>query len=380
MKTALLITESSVYTNPKGELIVRGGGEMGMHILAKQLLKIGVKPFVFAISEYPDQKSEETIDGVFYQRFNVKSRTSFALIAYLRAALKESRKVDFVFLNQFVPHLLLPFLRVIKKIAIVHDVYGSLKFWVRQFGFFKGFAGYLIERLQLRNDKKHADGIMVVSDYGRMQVAKFLGTEILNKTVVNPWPIEPICKSVSASEQLTKENFVLFVGRFVDYKNPEHALLALKKIKDVYPNFRLKMVISRQDQGLFEKFDQLRKSLELSNADVELILDCSYQQLVRLYSSAKLLLHPSHVEGLGLVCIEALACGTPVVAYDLPAYKSFLIHGKNAQLARVGDVDAFSSGALSILDDYGTYFLHCGLPQNFSENAFQKGLCAMLFD
>lgn len=379
MKTALLITESSVYTNPRGELIVRGGGEMGMHILAKQLLKIGVKPFVFAISEYPDQKSEETIDGVFYQRFNVKSRTSFALISYLRSALKESRKVDFVFLNQFVPHLLLPFLRSIKKVAIVHDVYGSLRFWVRQFGFFKGFAGYLIERVQLRNDRKHADVIMVVSDYGRMQVAKFLGSEILSKTVVNSWPIGPMYREVLAAEQLTKKNFALFVGRFVDYKNPEHALLALEKIKAVYPDFRLKMVISRQDRGLFEKFDRLRKTLKLSNDDVELILDCSYPRLLHLYAGAKLLLHPSHVEGLGIVCIEALACKTPVVAYDLPAYKSFLVHGKNAQLAYVGDVGAFCKGALAILDDYESYFDNCCLPQNFSEKGFQKGLCEMLF-
>lgn len=379
MKTALLITESSVYTNHKGELIVRGGGEMGMHILAKQLLKVGVKPFVFAISEYPDQKSEETIDGVFYRRFNVKSRTSFALIAYLRAALKESQKVDFVFLNQFVPHLLLPFLGVIKKIAIVHDVYGSLRFWLRQYGLFKGFAGYLIERLQLRNDKKYADAIMVVSDYGRMQVAKFLGIGILNKVVVNPWPIGPICKSATACEQLTKEDFVLFVGRFVDYKNPEHALLALKKIKTLYPDFRLKMVISRQDRRLFEKFDRLRMALKLSNDDVELIVDCSHEQLMHLYAGSKLLLHPSYVEGLGIVCIEALACKTPVVAYDLPAYKSFLVHEKNAQLAYLGDVDAFCKSALTILDDYESYFAHCFLPQNFSEKSFQKVLCEMLF-
>lgn len=380
MKTALLITESSVYTNSKGGLVAKGGGEMGMHILAKQLLKIGVKPFVFAIREYSEQKPEETIDGVVYQRFNVKSRTSFALISYLRVALKESLKVDFVFLNQFVPHLLLPYLKCIKKIAIVHDVYGNLCFWLKQYGFFKGIFGYFVEKVQLRYDRKYTDSIMAVSDYGKMQIEKFLGKEVLNKTVVNFWPIEQIKLANSANMLQQKENFALFVGRFIDYKNPTYALFALAKIRSVYPNFRLKVVVSRVDEIVWKKFVNLKLALGFTDYDVEIIFDCAHEHLNSLYARAKLFLHPSLVEGLGLACAEALSFSTPVVAYDLAAYKSFLIHGKNAQLAYFGDVDAFCSGALAILDDYESYFAQCCLPQNFSERNFQKVLCEMLFD
>lgn len=377
MKTALLITESSVYTDQKGELIVRGGGEMGMHILGKQLVKLGIKPVVFAIREYDEQKANETIEGVYYERFNVRSRTSLALLSYLKAALNKSRGVDFVFLNQFVPHLLLPFLRCLKKIAIVHDVYGDFGFWLKQFGFFRGFFGYFVEKLQLRNDRKYADKIMVVSDYTKMQAARFLGNEILNKTIVNSWPL--------AAQKLVlpvdgKKNYALFVGRFVDYKNPEHALLALKKIKSVYRDFRLKMVISRVDEAVLAKFNELKSQLGFSDRDVELLFDCPYQQLGKLYSEAKLLLHPSFVEGLGLVCMESLLYKTPVVAYDLQAYKGFLTNGKNAQLASFGDVASFTSGALKILSDFKNYSLSCNLSEDFSEKKFQKTLSDLVFD
>ncbi|MBI4235197.1 glycosyltransferase family 4 protein, partial [Candidatus Peregrinibacteria bacterium] len=347
MKTALLITESSVYTNQKRELIVRGGGEMGMHILGKQLIKLGVKPMVFAIREYVDQKEVEVIEGVYYKRFNVRSRTSLNLLRYLRAALRMSREVDFVFLNQFVPHLLLPFLKCIRKIAIVHDVYGSFGFWIKQFGFFKGFFGYFVEKLQLRNDRKYADRIMAVSDYGKMQIAKFLGNEVLNKTVVNSWPLESPKVFVAA---IKKNNYALFVGRFVDYKNPEHALLALKKIRFVYSDFKLKMVISRIDEQVLGKFEKLRANLGFAESDIELIFDCSHRELYGLYAEAKILLHPSSVEGLGIVCLEALAHKTPVVAYDLPAYRGILLHRKNAILAPLSDIENFSKGALEVLN------------------------------
>lgn len=379
MKTALLITESSVYTNSRDELVAKGGGEMGMHILARQLLKIGVKPFVFAIREYSEQKSQETIDGVLYKRFNVKSRTSLALISYLRAALRESLKVDFVFLNQFVPHLILPYLKSVKKIAVVHDVYGSFGFWLKQYGLFKGFLGYFVEKLQLRYDRKYADFIMVVSDYGKMQVEKFLGKDVLNKTVVNFWPIEKL-KADFSNLISKKEDFALFVGRFIDYKNPSHALFALAKIRSVYPNFRLKMVVSRVDEAVWKKFINLKQTLGFADYDVEMIFDCSHEHLNSLYARAKLFLHPSFVEGLGLACAEALNYGTPVVAYELLAYKSFLVHGRNAELTKASDINDFSSGALKILQEYEFYTSNCRLPENFSGKNFQKLLAEMLFE
>lgn len=46
--------------------------------------------------------------------------------------------------------------------------------------------------------------------------------------------------------------------------------------------------------------------------------------LPRLYQKARLLLMPSHLEGFGLPGLEALACGTPVLATDLPVLREVL--------------------------------------------------------
>jgi glycosyltransferase involved in cell wall biosynthesis len=62
----------------------------------------------------------------------------------------------------------------------------------------------------------------------------------------------------------------------------------------------------------------------------------SHQQLAALYRHVALVLLPSDAEGFGLPVVEALACGTPVLASDLPVLRE--VGGAAATYARVGDV------------------------------------------
>ena len=111
MRTAILITESSVFTDKKGQLISKGGGEGSFHKLAVALVGLGVSVKVFAIQEFAEQKAHETIDGVDYFRISVRAKTSLRILKYLRWAIAGARDADFVFVNQFTPHLALPFLK-----------------------------------------------------------------------------------------------------------------------------------------------------------------------------------------------------------------------------------------------------------------------------
>jgi alpha-1,3-rhamnosyl/mannosyltransferase len=66
-------------------------------------------------------------------------------------------------------------------------------------------------------------------------------------------------------------------------------------------------------------------------------------ELAALYTGAHALVFPSDDEGFGLPPIEALACGTPVAACDLPALREVL--GDRASLTPVDDVDALVAAA-----------------------------------
>lgn len=79
--------------------------------------------------------------------------------------------------------------------------------------------------------------------------------------------------------------------------------------------------------------------------DVTLTGPVSDDELAALYTGAHALVFPSDDEGFGLPPVEALACGTPVVACDVPALREVL-YGR-AVLGDVDDLDGLIAAAES---------------------------------
>jgi alpha-1,3-rhamnosyl/mannosyltransferase len=71
--------------------------------------------------------------------------------------------------------------------------------------------------------------------------------------------------------------------------------------------------------------------------DVTLTGQVSDDELAAIYSGAHALVFPSDDEGFGLPSVEALACGTPVVACEAPALREVL--GKRATFVEMGDIE-----------------------------------------
>ena len=77
--------------------------------------------------------------------------------------------------------------------------------------------------------------------------------------------------------------------------------------------------------------------------DVTLTGAVSDDELAAIYTGAHALVFPSDDEGFGLPPVEALACGTPVAAFDVPALREVL-DGRVA-LSDVGDLEALITAA-----------------------------------
>ncbi len=71
--------------------------------------------------------------------------------------------------------------------------------------------------------------------------------------------------------------------------------------------------------------------------DVTLTGHVCDDELAAIYSGARALVFPSDDEGFGLPTVEALACGTPVVASDIPVLREVL--GERAAFVEVGDLE-----------------------------------------
>ena len=112
--------------------------------------------------------------------------------------------------------------------------------------------------------------------------------------------------------------YVLFVGARNAYKNLETVVRALAVARRVLPDARL-VVAGDGDRGEgIEAERTTQASLGLGDAVTYtgLVADV---ELRRLYRHAAALVLPSLDEGFGFPLIEALACGTPIIASDIPS-------------------------------------------------------------
>ena len=93
---------------------------------------------------------------------------------------------------------------------------------------------------------------------------------------------------------------------------------------------------------------RLVRELGLQNS-IDVFPHIDAAQLASVYRRARVLIQPSESEGFGLPVAEAMACGTPVIASDIPALRE--VGGGAAEYCPVGDIDTWSSRTLELLSE-----------------------------
>ena len=75
------------------------------------------------------------------------------------------------------------------------------------------------------------------------------------------------------------------------------------------------------------------------------------EQVARYYQAADLYVHPAVAENLPLAIIEAMACGTPVVASDVGGIPELVVEGETGVLFPVGHPGALADAVATLLGD-----------------------------
>jgi len=92
----------------------------------------------------------------------------------------------------------------------------------------------------------------------------------------------------------------------------------------------------------------MEKAEELGVSDQVLFLG-KHQSVDELLACADLFLLPSKNESFGLAALEALACGTPVIASDMGGLPEVVIHGETGFLFPMGAVEEMAEAGISLL-------------------------------
>lgn len=142
------------------------------------------------------------------------------------------------------------------------------------------------------------------------------------------------------------KRFVLTVGQYAPYKNHEGALRAFAHAFADRPDIDL-ILVQRMGEGAGH-LSRLAQTLGIGER-VRFLPTVNRQDLVKLYSAAAALLHPSLCEGFGNPLAEAMACGCPVVTSDLSAMPE--VTGGAALLAPPEDPQAIAAALRLAVND-----------------------------
>lgn len=137
---------------------------------------------------------------------------------------------------------------------------------------------------------------------------------------------------------------LLHVGSTIPRKRVDLLLRIVAAVKERQPRVRL----LKAGGGFNDEQRNLLRSLGLEG-DVVKLPFLTNAELAALYRRAALVLVTSEREGFGLPVIEAMACGTPVVATDLPVLRE--VGGDAAVYAALGDVDGWREAILGLLGE-----------------------------
>jgi glycosyltransferase involved in cell wall biosynthesis len=201
--------------------------------------------------------------------------------------------------------------------------------------------GLYRRQLQMNDQRnmKSADMVLVNSHFTKEAVQRIYQLDArVNYKGVNAELFRPL--------DVEKDQMILSVGSLTPLKGLDFIIKALARIpKDE----RLKLVIASNFQNPPER-EYLQNLAAENEVELELMSNISDQLLVELYNRALITVYTPIREPLGLVPLESLACGTPVVTVAEGGMKETVIHGETGLLTE-RDVNQFSSAIRKLISN-----------------------------
>jgi phosphatidylinositol alpha-mannosyltransferase len=162
--------------------------------------------------------------------------------------------------------------------------------------------------------------------------------------IPNGVDIARFAKATPLAEYQDGKLNILFVGRPEKRKGLDHLLPAYARVQAQRSDTRLIVV----GAGKFDRYRRMARSLKLR--DVEFRGYVSHEVLPRYHRSAHVFCAPNTgYESQGIVLLEAMAAGLPLVASNIEGFAAVLTHGVEGLLVLPGDERGLADALLELL-------------------------------
>jgi D-inositol-3-phosphate glycosyltransferase len=360
----LKIAMLSAHSCPVGDLGARDTGGMSVYIreLARELGKQGHKVDIYTrVHEPNDPRIEALVEGV--------------RLIHLRAGKEDKiQKMDVYFT---LPEFTFNLERFWKDNGLRYDIIYS-HYWLsalvgkylhrgwqlpyiamyHTLGAVKNALGIGEKEPELRivserDTIKDCQRIIVATEKEKQDLVRYYGA-LPEKVGVVPCGVnmelfKPVNKAIARKTLgLNDEKVLLFVGRIDPLKGIEKLIKAVTLLKN---SDNLNLIIVGGDENSQAELAELKKlSVALGiRASVTFPGLVRQEQLPYYYSAADVCVVPSYYESFGLVPLEALACGTPVVAADVGNLRNIIRQGETGYVTKDNSPEELVAGIQSVL-------------------------------
>lgn len=191
---------------------------------------------------------------------------------------------------------------------------------------FASLSGRLFWSLKMRLACQRAAGIITVSNAAKNEIVNYIGLKPDRIDVIcegadpcfHPITAEPARMAARQRAGIPADGrMILYVGGVAPHKNLANLLAGFAEIAPTVPDLRLAIVGDPRGDGFHSNYQDIiaRAAGHTSlNGRVHFTGYVTDKDLAALYSDALALVLPSFSEGFGLPALEAISCGTPVLA------------------------------------------------------------------
>jgi len=256
-----------------------------------------------------------------------------------------ARKVKRVDIDLYhEPHYVIPFSTGVPLIVTVHDVIHLV--------FPKGPLYRIYAALQMGHAVRNARAIITPSEFSRRELIRFF-PKAAGKTfpILHGLEASFSPESTGEDERIKQmlglpEAYLFYVGNHKPHKNLLQLLDICREVFKRYPMFFLCLTGNKEDEGGAVNSAASQHGFENR---VRFLGDLDNETLQVCYRHARVFVFPSLYEGFGFPPLEAMACGTPVVAFRVASLPEVI--GDGGILVPPQDGKAFYDALTFLLQD-----------------------------